>query len=147
MLKMTWKETKCLKKKKYLTENENNAAESRPESCNSSIPVLCFIPIYSGVLPDTRFLTLEIDSLKARDVPRYQQFFLITWENKLLLRGTQRGKCRNRLKRRYDGAENGNVFQVQTCFHQHLKTKAYQPFNKMQSIQKDLYGKCHNSLG
>lgn len=82
--------------------------------------------------------------------------------------GTEEEKCRNcshrfktevklTLKQRFGLIEDmtPTVLQRETSFNyrhvsisssQHLKTKAYQPFNKMHSIQKDLYGKCHNSL-
>lgn len=42
-----------------------------------------FFPIYSGNVPDTMFLTLEIDFLKAPDVPRHQKICM--WKICLLL--------------------------------------------------------------
>lgn len=41
----------------------------------------CFF--YSGIVPDTMFLTLEIDSLKGPDVPRHQKICM--WKICLLL--------------------------------------------------------------
>lgn len=35
--------------------------------------LLFFVPVYSGIVPDTMFMTLEIDSLKVPDVPRHQK--------------------------------------------------------------------------
>lgn len=40
-----------------------------------------------------------------------------------------------------------SFYQPLTPHPQPEKQKPHQLFNKMQTIQKDLYSKCHNSLG